>query len=123
MVEQKYGMNARDPLRPVNWKKVFKENRCPYCTGLLSLTGRAYICSECNLTISTELFDKASKERDAIDKLLLHEKKLLEKAKNAGLKEPEIQALRDEAEDRGYTEYMMQKRRTGSGGSLGGDME
>jgi hypothetical protein len=37
LVRHKYGAGLRDPMLPVDWKKVFEENQCPACQDMISL--------------------------------------------------------------------------------------
>jgi len=104
LIEHKYGKGARDPLEPVDWGKVYKENKCPECGDIISLREQEYHCSHCGFMIPLNIYDKAAAERKKLAALDAEEAELVKKAKAKGFSDRRLDALMDAGINEGVEE-------------------
>jgi hypothetical protein len=111
MIDHKYGKGARDPMQPIDWDKVFEQNKCPECDDIISLAEKAYICGRCGLSIPIELFDKALEEHKRKVKIRQDDDQIREKMRQAGYDKRRIGLIYDAATDEALTDLEDMKRR------------
>lgn len=111
VVEHRYGPGARTPLMVIDWKSVFKENRCPACGGMMSLQKNRYLCGDCPFTIPLELYDRASKQYEKDVELAGEEDKLVAEMRKKGFDNRRVEALYETAVDEAMGELDAEDRR------------
>jgi hypothetical protein len=90
----KYGAIVKGTPIVINWPKVFEENMCPSCRGLLSLKEKEYECPKCRFKLPVELFDRAHKGHDQRKQLRIQGQELLKEAENQGFSADMIEEIR-----------------------------
>lgn len=111
MVEHKYGPGARDPMQPVDWDRVFGENRCPECDDVISLGVNYYSCGKCGLNIPLQLFDKALEEFRRRVKIRAEDEELSERMRSAGYDRHRISMIYKAASEQALDELKTKRRR------------
>ncbi len=104
IVEHKHGKGARDPMIPVDWDLVFKENQCPECKDIISLRELTYVCDKCGLKIPVRMYDLASEEYSSWVKIHDDGVSLAERMRKAGYSDERTTALYEDAERQAFRE-------------------
>ncbi len=104
VVEHKFGKGARDPTISIDWDKLFNQNQCPSCDGLIKLEKNQYVCGKCALTMPTTLYDEAERQNKRRTLLEQEDEQLSDEVKKQGIKSRRINDLYKIAEDEAFEE-------------------
>jgi hypothetical protein len=114
MGEHMYGKGSRDPMLPVDWDRVFRENQCPECADTISLREDSYLCGKCNLKIPLKLYDKAAQEYNNRQSIREDYKRITDKTTTAGYTKHRLGILYQAAVEEALNELDAKKRQATS---------